>query len=82
VRDPQEEIRKRLDEVVGTEFDERGKRWRGDWLRHSAPRWAAGIAAGIAMAWIIWHVLDHYLKAAHQRPEPSGPVMIDIVPKK
>ena len=82
MRDPQEEIRKRLDEVVGTEFDERGPRWGADWLRHSLPRWIGGIAAGIAMAWIVWHVLDHYLKAAHEKPVESRPVIIDIVPKK
>ena len=81
MRDPQEEIRRKLDEVVGTEFDERGARWRAQWFRRSLPRWIAGIAIGIAMAALVWWVLDSHLKAAHHPPGPR-PVIIDIVPAK
>ncbi len=82
MRDPQEEIRKRLDEVVGTEFDERGKRWGARWLRASAPRWITGVLVAIAMAALVWEVLDRHLKAAHQKPPPDRPVVIEILPKK
>lgn len=83
MRDPQEEIRKRLDEVVGTGFDERGRRWGRSWIRESAPRWIAGVLVAIAMVFLVWEVLDRHLKAAHrQRPEASRPVIVDIVPKK
>jgi hypothetical protein len=82
VRDEQEELRRKLDQVVGTGFDERGKRWRAGWLRASAPRWLAGIAAGIAMAALVWWILDSHLKAAHQPPEARGPVTVRIVPTK
>ena len=81
MRDPQEEIRKKLDEVVGTEFDERGRRWHGEWLRRSVPRWIAGIAIGIAMAWLVWWVLDSQLKAAHHAPPPR-PSIIQVIPVK
>lgn len=81
MRDPQEEIRKKLDEVVGTEFDERGERWHGEWFRRSAPRWVAGVAIGIAMAALVWWVLDSHLKAAHH-PPPPRPVIVNILPAK
>ena len=82
MRDPQDEIRKRLDEVVGTEFDERGRRWGASWFRESAPRWIAGVLVAIAMVFLVWEVLDRQLKAAHHKPEASRPVIVDIVPKK
>ena len=81
MRDPQEEIRRKLDEVVGTEFDERGARWRAGWLRRSLERWIAGLAIGVAMASLVWWILDSHLKAAHHPPEPR-PVIINIVPTK
>ena len=80
MRDPQEHIRKRLDEVVGTEFDERGKRWGARWFRSSVPRWIAGALLGVAMAVLIWEVLDRHLKAAHEKANLSRPVIINIVP--
>ena len=83
MRDEQEALRRKLNEVVGTEFDERGERFRPRWFRASLPRWIAGIVAGIAMAALVWWVLDSHLKAAHHRtPDPKGPVIIDIVPGK
>ena len=46
-------------------------------------RWIAGIVVGIAMAALVWWVLDSHLKAAHHRtPGPQSPVIIDIVPGK
>ena len=82
MRDEQEELRRKLDEVVGTEFDERGRRWRAGWFRASAPRWLLGAAIGIAMAALVWWILDSHLKAAHHPPGPKGPVIIRIVPTK
>jgi hypothetical protein len=82
VRDEQEQIRRKLDEVVGTEFDERGRRWGGEWFRHSIPRWIAGVLVGIAMAALVWEVLDRHLKAAHHAAQPKGPVIIDIIPSR
>jgi hypothetical protein len=82
VRDEQEEIRRKLDEVVGTGFDERGKRWGTRWLRASVPRWIAGILIGIAMAALVWWILDSHLTAAHHAPDPKRPVIINIVPTK
>lgn len=82
MRDPQEEIRKRLDDVVGTEFDERGRRWGAQWLRASAPRWIAGVLVAVAMVFLVWEVLDRHLKAAHEKPQPERPVVIQILPAK
>ena len=83
MRDEQEELRRKLDAVVGKEFDERGERWRARWLRASVPRWIAGIVAGIAMAALVWWILDSHLKAAHHAaPDPKRPVIINIVPGK
>ena len=81
MRDPQEELKRRLDDVVGTEFDERGARWGAGWFRKSVPRWIAGVVVAIAMVAIVWEVLDRHLKAAHHAPEPR-PVIIDILPGK
>ena len=83
MRDEQEELRRKLDEVVGTGFDERGEPFRARWFRASLPRWIAGIVAGIAMAALVWWVLDSHLKAAHHvAPDPKRPIIIDIVPGK
>jgi hypothetical protein len=84
VRDEREELQKRLDEVVGTAYDdERGKRWRLHWLRASLPRWILAVVLAIGMVSLIWLVLDRHLKAAHRAPDaPRGPVIINIVPTR
>ncbi len=79
----QDDIRKKLDEVVGTEFHERGKRWRWAWFRRSLPAWIAGAVLAIGMVVVVWVVLDRHLKAAHHAPvNPQRPVIIDILPGK
>lgn len=83
MRDEKEELRRRLDEVVGTAFDERGERWRAAWLRRSLPRWIAGVLIGVAMAALVWWILDSHLKAAHHAPpQPNRPVTVDILPAR
>ena len=78
-----DDIRKKLDEVVGTEFDERGRRWGREWFRRSLPAWIAGLVVAVAMAAGVWVVLDSHLKAAHHAPDPArNPVIINIVPNK
>ncbi|HET9652045.1 MAG TPA: hypothetical protein VFP36_07635 [Usitatibacter sp.] len=81
--DDRDDIRRKLDEVVGTEFHERGRRWGLQWFRRGVPAWIAGILLAIAMVSIVWVVLDRQLKAAHHAPAPSHePVIIQIVPGK
>jgi hypothetical protein len=79
----QDDIRKKLDDVVGTEFDERGRRWGAEWFRRSLPGWIAGALLAIAMVIVVWEVLDRHLKAAHHAPDATRqPVVVDIVPGK
>lgn len=79
--DDRDDIRRKLDEVVGTDFHEHGKRWRLQWFRRGLAAWIAGVALAIAMVATVWIVLDRQLKAAHHPPDPSkNPVIIDIVP--
>ena len=76
-------LRKKLDEVVGTRYDERGEPWRLPWLRKSVRKWLAGAVLAVLMAIAIWRVLDHYLVAAHQNPrQDQRPVIIQILPAR
>jgi hypothetical protein len=73
-------LRKKLDEVVGTRYDERG-RFGLQWLRKSAPKWLAGAVLAVAVVATVWTVLDRQLKAAHAPPgSERNPVMIDVLP--
>lgn len=79
----EDDIRRKLDEVVGTDFHERGRRWGAQWFRRGLPAWIAGVLLAIAMVAVVWVVLDSHLKAAHHPPDPTPhPVIIDIVPSK
>ncbi len=79
----EDNVRKKLDEVVGTRYDERGEPWRVPWIHRSLRKWLAGAVLAVLMALAIWRILDHYLVAAHERPrEDHRPVIIDILPGK
>ncbi|HWH43059.1 MAG TPA: hypothetical protein VNU21_24640 [Usitatibacter sp.] len=73
-------LRKKLDEVVGTRYDERG-RFGLQWLRKSLPKWLAGAVLAVAAVATVWTVLDRHLRAAHARPgSERNPVMIQVLP--
>ena len=73
-------LKKKLDEVVGTGYDERG-RFGLEWLRRSLPKWLAGAVLAVAAVATVWTVLDRHLKAAHAPPgSERNPVMIHVVP--
>jgi hypothetical protein len=75
-------LRKKLDEVVGTRYDERG-RFGLQWLRKSLAKWLAGAVLAVAAVALVWTVLDRHLKAAHAPPgSERNPVMIRILPDK
>ena len=75
-------LRKKLDEVVGRRYDERG-RFGLAWLRKSLPKWLAGAVLAVGVVWLVWTVLDRQLRAAHPVPgSERAPVMIQVLPEK
>ena len=74
--EPDDEVRKRLDAVVGERFAP---------PRRALPtlaRWAAAaVLAGVAAA-VVMGTLDRYMTQAERAPAPPRPVTIQIVPAR
>ena len=82
--EPDEEIRRKLDEVVGDRYDERGRPGIARWLARSLPKWIAGVLLAAGAAAVVFEVLDRHIIAAHQRKPggPPRPVTVEILPAK
>jgi hypothetical protein len=74
LEDPFAQIDKKLDEVVGSRFDEPG-------MRERVVKWvvAAACAVGTACA-VVWLIESHRLPPENARPIAKKPVMIQIIP--
>jgi hypothetical protein len=76
MRDPQEEIRKQLDAVVGESYDP-PRRWGA-----TLAKWAIFAIAGIAMAVAVVSMLDVHVTKAQKDAAQKRPIPIHIVPAK
>jgi hypothetical protein len=72
--DPFAQIDKKLDEVVGSAFDEPGMRAR-------IVKWVVAAACAVGMAGVVvWVIESHRLPPENARPVARKPVIIQIVP--
>ena len=74
------EIRQKLDEVVGADFDAPLGRGVGQWLRARWIKWLLGALFGVlAMLLIVYIIESHSLPAAQPAPAKK-PVPVLIIP--
>jgi hypothetical protein len=80
--DPNANVNRKLDEVIGTEYDEGAKGIAGK-LRAGIVRWivAALLALGM-VAVIVATIESHRLPPPEGRKIPAKPVVIQIIPSK
>ena len=81
IDDPERQIHRKLDQVVGTYFDEDAKDPKRRW-RKAILKWtiAAACAVGTA-ALIVYTIESHRLPPPAQMPPPK-PVTVQIIPAK
>jgi len=74
LEDPFAQVQRKLDQVVGKRYDERG-------LRERMVKWivAALCAVGAACV-IVWVIESHRLPPENARQLPKRPVIIQILP--
>ena len=76
------EIRQKLDEVVGTDFDAPLTRGFGSWLRARWLKWVLGALFGVlAMLLIVYTIESHRLPPV-QPPTVQKPVPVQIIPAR
>lgn len=76
------EIRQRLDEVVGTDFDAPHARGIGAWIRARWLKWVLGVLFGVgAMLVIVYTIESHRLPPA-QPAQAKKPVPVMILPPR
>jgi hypothetical protein len=74
------EIRQKLDEIVGTDFDAPLTHGFAKWLRARWLKWLLGIAFGVlAMLLIVYTIESHKLPPAQAAPAKK-PVPVLIIP--
>lgn len=74
------QIRVKLDEVVGAEFDQPHLRGFGTWLRARWVKWLLGIAAGIAVPVLIVYTIESHRLPPAGAPAPRKAVPVLIIP--
>jgi hypothetical protein len=80
--DPFAKVNKKLDEVIGTEYDEGAKGIFGR-LRAGAVRWIVATLLALAMVAVIVATIEsHRLPPPEGRKIPPKPVVIQIIPTK
>ena len=81
-RERERELRRRLDEVVGNEYDAPHLRGFTAWLRSRWLKWVLGVAFAIAaMLLIVYTIESHRLPATMPAPEKK-PVPVRIIPPR
>ena len=76
------EVRRRLDEVVGTEYDTPRFRGFAAWLRSRWLKWVLGVAFAVAaMLLIVYTIESHRLPPTTPASEKK-PVPVQIIPAR
>lgn len=77
------ELRRRLDEVVGNEYDAPNLRGIGAWVRARWMKWLLGVAFAIAaMLLIVYTIESHRLPPTTLPPAMKKPVPVQIIPAR
>jgi hypothetical protein len=74
------EIRKKLDEVVGADFDApRVRGWR-EWVKSRWMKWALGVAFAVAAMLLVVYTIESH-RMPPTKPVPvKKPVPVQIIP--
>jgi uncharacterized membrane protein len=76
------QVRRRLDEVVGTGYDKPRVREFGAWLKSRWMKWALGVLFAVgAMLLIVYTIESHRLPANLPQVEKK-PVPVQIIPAR
>ena len=76
------EIRQRLDEVVGTDFDAPHQRGLRAWLKARWLKWLLGVAFGIAAMLLIVYIIESHRLPPSQPAPAKKPVPVRIIPPR
>ncbi len=75
--DPEEAIKRKLDEIVGTQYDSINDKIA---LRKRLVKWFAGAIFAIAAVSVIVYVIESHRLPRDVPPRAAKPVVIQIVP--
>ena len=76
------EIRRRLDEVVGTDFDAPHLRGFGAWLKARWLKWVLGVAFGVGAMLLIIYTIESHRLPPKIPPPATKPVPVQIIPAR
>jgi hypothetical protein len=76
------EVRRRLDEVVGADYDAPHLRGIGAWLKARWMKWVLGVLFGVgAMLLVVYTIESHRLPPPSVPPPPKA-VPVQIIPAR
>jgi hypothetical protein len=81
-REREREVRRRLDQVVGTDYDAPSVHGLRGWLRSRWLKWTLGIAFAVgAMSLVVYTIESHRLPSTIPAPAKK-PVPVQIIPPR
>jgi hypothetical protein len=76
------EIRRKLDELVGTDFDTPHAAGFGAWLKSRWIKWALGVVLAVAMMLLIVYTIESHRLPPNPVPPARKPVPVQIIPAR
>ena len=76
------EVRRKLDEVVGSEFDAPHLQGFGAWLRSRWVKWLLGVVFGIGAMLLIVYTIESHRLPPEGAPQPRKAVPVLIIPSR
>jgi uncharacterized membrane protein len=76
------ELRRKLDEVVGTEFDTPRQRGIAGWLGSRWLKWVLGVAFAVAAMLLIVYTIESHRMPPKPLPPEKKPVAVQIIPPR
>ena len=76
------EVRRKLDEVVGTDYDAPHLRGFGAWIRARWLKWVLGVLFGIGAMLVVFYTIESHRLPPKVEPAPPKPVSVQIIPAR
>jgi hypothetical protein len=76
------ELRRRLDDVVGTEYDAPHQRGIGAWVRARWMKWLLGVLFAVGSMLLIVYTIESHRLPPTTPPPAKKPVPVQIIPAR
>ena len=75
-------VRRRLDDVVGTDYDAPHLRGFSAWLKARWLKWLLGVLFAVGAMLLVFYTIESHRMPPASAPPPAKPVQVQIIPAR